>query len=406
MTSTVQQAPTQPTSSAVEPAGQVRAMIERAAPALRASAASSEAARTLAPEAMNALVDAGVVRAFLPASYGGADLGPVHGVRLFEELATVDSAGAWVGMLAAAGSWLTMLLPERGAAELLADPHAVVTGSLFPPMAAERVKGGYMIGGRTSFASGCGNSTWLQFQAVIMENGAPVMAANGMPAAVLAHVPRADATIIDNWDTLGMRGTGSHDFAVEGVFVPDHLSWPMGPVVVANPACAGPLARMGVWWFSPLVASIALGVAQSAIAELLELAATKVPNYTRATLADRPAVQDHVARARATVDAARSYLYGSLADGRDYVESAPRLDVEHGLPLALAASYAIESACQAVQMVHACAGTSGIRAGQRFERHFRDVHTISQHAFASPARFESAGKLLLGRESDWPFYYL
>jgi alkylation response protein AidB-like acyl-CoA dehydrogenase len=77
-----------------------------------------------------------------------------------------------------------------------------------------------------------------------------------------------------------------------------------------------------------------------------------------------------------------------------------------GIPLALAGSHAIEAACQAVDLVHSCAGTSGIRNERRFQQYFRDVHTISQHAFVSHSRFESTGKLMLGRESDWPFYYL
>ena len=76
------------------------------------------------------------------------------------------------------------------------------------------------------------------------------------------------------------------------------------------------------------------------------------------------------------------------------------------VPLALAGSYAIEASMQVVDLVHSCVGTSGIRNEQRFQQYFRDVHTVSQHAFASPSRFESVGKLLLGRESDWPFYYL
>src|SRR5215213_10909697 len=100
-----------------------REMVRRVAPVLRASAAASETARQLAPEAMAALVDAGIVRALLPATYGGAELGPVAGVRLFEELATIDSAASWVGMISAAGAWLTILLPPRAADEIFADPR-------------------------------------------------------------------------------------------------------------------------------------------------------------------------------------------------------------------------------------------------------------------------------------------
>jgi alkylation response protein AidB-like acyl-CoA dehydrogenase len=106
------------------------------------------------------------------------------------------------------------------------------------------------------------------------------------------------------------------------------------------------------------------------------------------------------------VDAARSYLYGALSEAETILQTQPKLSIEQGVPLALAGSFAIDAATQAVDLVHGCVGTSGIRNELRFQQYFRDVHTISQHAFASPNRFESVGKLLLGRESDWPFYYL
>lgn len=405
MTTTVAE-PTIAPTTATGPAARMRDMVARAAPALRASAAASESARSLAPAAMDAMIDAGIPRAFLPAAYGGAALGPVHGVQLFEELAMTDSAAAWVGAITAAGTWLTILLPPTGGEALLADPRAVINGSLFPPMTAVPAPGGYLVSGRSAFCSGADHTTWFGFQAVIMDGGVPRMAPNGMPATLLVHVPAAKATVVDHWDTLGMRGTGSHDVQVDGAFVPEQLTWPMGPFAPANPAFTDALGRMGLWWFSPLVASVALGVARAAVSALADLAQAKVPSYTQALLADRPVVQDRLARARAAVDAARAYLYAALARAEEDVRTLPRLDIEHGIPLALAASHAVEAAATAVDLVHGCAGASGIRHEQPFAQHFRDVHTISQHAFVSPARFESVGKLMLGRESDWPLYYV
>jgi alkylation response protein AidB-like acyl-CoA dehydrogenase len=384
----------------------VQELVQQVAPVLRASAAASEGARQLASEAMAALVDAGILRALLPAAYNGAELGPVHGIRLFEELATVDTASAWVAMISAAGAWLTILLPPRGTDEILADPRAVVNGSLFPPMSAVAVQGGYQVSGRTAFASGCSHATWLGAQALLLENGAPIFGPNGAPASVMVNFPAGDAQIVDHWDTLGMRGTGSHDVQVSDIFVPEHRAWVMGPYAPVNPAFTDGLSRMGLWFFYPLVASVSLGTARAAIADLMELAQVKTPSYTQTSLADKPVVQEKLARARATDDAARSYLYSALAEADEVVRTEPRLGIEQGLPLTLAASHAVESAVQAVDLVHSCAGTSGIRAEQRFQQYFRDVHTMSQHAFASAGRFESAGKLMLGRESDWPLYYL
>ena len=381
-------------------------LVDKVAPILRATTAVSEDRRRLAPEAMDALVDAGILRALVPAAYGGSELGPVYGVKLFEELAYVDSAAAWVGAISAAAAWLLSLLPPRAADDVLGDPRAVVNGSLFPPLVATPVAGGYRVSGRSSFGSGCDYATWVQCQAVIVDDGAPKIGPSGAPVAVLIHVPASEAERIDTWNTLGMRGTGSNDFQVSEAFVPEHLAWPMGPVAPGNPAFTDGLTRMGLWWFSPLVASVSLGVARAAVADLVDLAQRKTPSYTHLGLADKHIVQDKLARARAAVDAARTYVYGALAAADEIVRTQPKLSIEQAIPLALAGSYAIESATQAVDLVHSCVGTSGIRNEHSFQRYFRDVHTISQHAFASPARFESIGKLMLGRESDWPFYYL
>jgi alkylation response protein AidB-like acyl-CoA dehydrogenase len=152
---------------------------------------------------------------------------------------------------------------------------------------------------------------------------------------------------------------------------------------------------------------VTLGIARAAIDGLCQLAVEgKTPSYTQTSIADRPVVQDRIARARAVVDAARSYIYATAAEAWAYVQTAPKLDMEHGLPLALAGSFGVEASVQAVDLVHACAGTSAIREERPFQKYFRDIHTLQQHAFSSASRFESVGKIMLGRESDWAFYNL
>src|SRR5262245_36298132 len=248
----------------------VQQMVTQVEPALRSTAATSEAERRLAPAAMDALIDAGIPRAFLPAQYHGAELSAVYGVKLFEQLATIDSAAAWVGMISAAGAWLTVVLPPAAADEMFADPRAVINGSLFPPLSATPAQGGYRVTGRSAFGSGCEYATWLGCQAVVMENGAPKLGANGTPMALLLNFPASEAQIISNWNTLGMCGTGSHDFRVDDIFVPEHRAWPIGPYAPMNPAFSDAQSRMGLWWFSPVVASVSLGIARAAVDALVE----------------------------------------------------------------------------------------------------------------------------------------
>ena len=91
----------------------VQQMVKQVEPVLRASAPISEAERRLAPQAMDALIDAGILRALVPPVYHGADLGAVYGIKLFEELAYIDSAAAWVAFISAAGAWLPIVLPPN-----------------------------------------------------------------------------------------------------------------------------------------------------------------------------------------------------------------------------------------------------------------------------------------------------
>jgi len=211
-------------------------LVKRVEHVLRDSAATSEAERRLAPEAMQALIDAGILRALLPAAYGGAELGLIPGIQLVEELSYIDSAAGWVTTICAGVPVLTGVLPQKGADEMFADPHAVCCGAWFPPGSAEPVQGGYRVTGHWSFASGSNYATWLTGQAFVTENGAPKIGANGMPAALILFFPAGEAEIIDNWNVLGMCGTGSHDVRVSDIFVPEHRVWTIGPWASVNPA--------------------------------------------------------------------------------------------------------------------------------------------------------------------------
>jgi alkylation response protein AidB-like acyl-CoA dehydrogenase len=203
-----------------------------------------------------------------------------------------------------------------------------------------------------------------------------------------------------------MRGTGSHDFAVRDVFVPDHRVWHASAFEIKNPAYGSPGYRLGIWLVAAWNASVLLGIAQAAVDGLLDLADRKTPSYTQIGLGDKPIVQDRIARARALIEAGESYVWSSVGNALEFAQDAPKCDIEHGIPIALAGSFAVEAATEAVDLVHACAGTSAIRDEGPFQQYFRDVHTLTQHAFSSPSRFESVGKLMLGKETDWVFYYL
>jgi len=382
-------------------------IVARLEPTLREYAPAAEAERRLAPEAMAAMVDAGVFRSLMPRAFGGMELDPLSALAMFESIARIDSAAGWLAANQSGIATLGALLPAEGSAEMFADPRAVCAGAWFPPGVAEPVQGGYRVSARWAFGSGCHYATWLTGQALVHENGAPRLGPDGNPEALIIFVRADEAEVLDGtWKTLGMRGTGSNDYRVNDVFVPDRRAWRIGPTAPPSGAYAGPLYRLGLWLVAPVNAAVALGIAQAAIDDFLALAAVKTPSYTQTGLADKPVVQERIARARAYVDAARASVHGAVGAAWESVQTAERLEMGLGIAVALAGSFAIEAATTAVDLVHASAGMTAIREEQRFQRYFRDVHTLSQHAFSSASRFESLGKLMLGRETDWVFYYL
>lgn len=385
----------------------VEELVAQVEPTIRRYAAAAEAERRLAPETVAALLDAGVMQTWVPRAYGGREMDPLPALRLFEEIARIDSAAGWIAANSSGIATLPMFLPAEGGAELFSQPRTLLAGGWFPPGRAEPVQGGYRVSGRWAFGSGSNYATWLTGQALVYDNGAPRLGPDGNPVAMIVWMRADEAEVLDTWHTLGMRGTGSHDFRVSDVFVPERRTWTIAPVTGLPPAYSGPLYRLGLWFVGPVNASVAIGIARAAVEDAIALAGAKTPSYTQTALADRSIVQDRIARARAAVDAARSYVEKAVGQAWQHTQETGKLiSMEYGIPMALAGSYAHEATCQAVDLVQSVVGTTGIRAEQRFQQYFRDVHTVSQHAFSSPSRFESVGKILLGRESDWAFYYL
>jgi indole-3-acetate monooxygenase len=133
-----------------------------------------------------------------------------------------------------------------------------------------------------------------------------------------------DGWVLDTWHTLGMRGTGSNDVRIEQVFIPNRLCWRIAPLTVTDPAFGGPLYRLGLWLVGPMNASVALGIARAALDDLIELAGRKVPSYTQVGLADRPVVQDRVARARASTEAGSGYIESALQRAWQFVLDGKR----------------------------------------------------------------------------------
>jgi len=376
-------------------------------PMIRAAAAEAESARKLPDRVAEALVDAGLCRLFRPRAWGGLELDPGSAYGVIEELSRIDSAAGWNVTQANAMEPMAAWLSQAAGGAIFASPDTVLGGSFFPPRRAVPTDGGYRLTGRCAFNSNCHAATWICALANVYESGSdePTLDEGGHPVTLLTFFPKADAEIVDNWDTLGMRGTGSHDVAVDDLFVPSERAVVFGPLGEPNEAHGGPLHRLTIWHSIGCDAVPALGIAQAAIDDFLALAANRTPSYTGTPLNERPVVQLRLGRAIAILDAARAYFYGAFRDAWETARSGRRLEMGDKIRIQSACSHAPLAAAEAIDLLHSLLGTAGIRNEQPFARHFRDVHTITQHAYVSEMRFTAVGQVALGLEPDWGFLH-
>ena len=238
--------------------------------------------------------------------------------------------------------------------------------------------GGWRITGQVPFGSGCHNAQWLAMPAAEMEGGRPkVDPATGRPEVFGVFFPRTEAEILDTWHTLGMRGTGSTDFAVRDLFVPDRMTAPVGPLSQPAPGFEGPLFRMWPWTAILGEATVSVGIAAAAVDRAVQLCRTKTAAYNATPLREQQLAQFQMGKAKARVEASRDTLHRAASAAYDEVaRSGTGLSPDAKIRLQLAVCFAAEACAEAVRFVNDAVGASSIRLEQPFERHFRDVHVL------------------------------
>jgi len=194
---------------------------------IRASADQIEREGRLPDSLVRAVSGTGIFRMLVPKALGGSEVDPVTYSDVLEILSRADGSTGWCGMIGTGSSWGTAFLPPETAAEILRDPYAVMAGSFALPSGgrAHAVDGGYRVTGRWPFGSGCQHATWMVGHSVVYDGDAPRLGPNETPVTRVMVFPQKDATIIRTWDVIGMSGTGSHDYAVSDLFVPERFTF-------------------------------------------------------------------------------------------------------------------------------------------------------------------------------------
>ena len=366
-------------------------------PLIREHAGVLEEGR-IPPPLVEALYDAGVFKAMLPREVGGLEAEPVEWLRLIEELARINASVGWVAFINS-GVGLTFLDPERFERFRVRGGGRLILAMNLGRMAgkAVRVEGGYRISGRWPFASGSPFATWLGGMSVVCgEDGSPILDASGQPQRLLAIWPADQARLIDTWDGLGLRGTGSGDFEISGLFVPEDQ---VNPGFYSAPIYDRALFRIKEM---PEVGhgAHALGVASAALESFVEGVNMKpLPGSTRhMAMGHMQAHQIAFARADVLVRAARALLYETVRAACEDATANPELALELRVRLREANLFCVRAAKEAVGLIFEMAGSSAVYRGRRIEQAFRDINTAANHTNYVDSAYTAIGSYFLTRD--------
>ena len=370
------------------------------APSIRAVRADIDRERTLPAALVRQMAEAGFFSIWLTRSLGGPELTTLDFLRIIEELSRADGAVGWCAMVSAGYSRLSGYLADDVAREIFGDGGSIVAGTINPTGKAVAVPGGYRVSGRWNFGSFIEHSTWTVGSSIIYDNDAPRRGPDGAPDMRLMLFPTRDIAILDTWHVGGLRGTGSHDFSVEDLFVPEARAI---AAFTAKPVRPGTLfAAPFITVFQMALASAPLGIARAAIDAFVALAEGKTPIGSSSRLREKASAQADVGRAEALLRSARAFLVESLHDIWDTVASGRMPSVPQRATARLAAAQAAAASAQAVDLVYNAAGGTALYESNPIERCFRDVHATTQHVGIASVNFEISGRVLLGLDPGTP----
>ena len=362
------------------------------APELTARRLEIEGARRLPDDIADQLKAAGFHRMWTPTTCGGLELPPAEAVEIIEQLAIGDASAAWVAFIGATSGSLLAGLREEHAQAVATAPTTMLCGVAAPRGRAERVEGGFIANGRWQWGSGIANSDWVGAGCMCFEDGEAMTTRGGAPRTHMVIVPAGEVNVLDTWDASGLRGTGSTDFELRDVFVPDERVVGYLGAYPNKPLYQFPhFALLAI-----CIAGIAMGVTRVAIDELLDLAGAKKPTGSRRTLAERNQTQAEVAQAEALLQSSRSWFYATVERVWESASDGNAISVEDRRDLRLATTHAVQSCTRAVDMMYNLGGGTSVYRDSRLQQCFRDIHVMTQHIMVGPSTFETVGRLYLG----------
>ncbi len=372
-------------------------------PQLRDRAAKTEELRCLPAETERDLHDAGLFRIVQPKRVGGSELDYVSLLDCAEMLGRADASVAWNFANLASHHWMLGMFDQRAQDEVWdKDVNVLIASSfIFPAGRAKKVAGGYRLRGNWPFSSGVASCEWNMLASVVSSDDE----ADGIEYRIFL-VHKDDYEIVDTWNAVGLRGTGSNDVEVKDAFVAEPMT------VAVNDLAGGPTPGSGanpnalyalpVFSLFPYVLSgVALGNAQACLDDYVDIARYRVSTYNRAKLSDMQSTQIKIAEASSKIDAARLIMRSACIEAMADARQGYIPDVAAKTKSRRDGAFSVNLCTEAVSMLFAASGARGLFTTGVLQRQFRDAHAINSHlAFNFDAAGTNYGRVALGLPSE------
>jgi alkylation response protein AidB-like acyl-CoA dehydrogenase len=355
---------------------------ERDAGRMRAAAAAADSARWLLPAQQALIHRRGWLRMLAPQSAGGAELALPEVVRLEERIAALDASMGWIVTLCAGAGWFAGFLPPPLAREIIATKRVCVAGSGAPTGYADVDGDGFRLDGRWDYASGAPMATHFTLNAILRENGQPLLDAAGAPRIRAFIVPARDVQIVPSWRSIGLRATASHSYRISDKWIAARHGF---RIDAAHATAAGPLYRFPFMSlaFVTLSANLA-GIAS----HFLQLATPSISRRRHPLLAmqliDVPGVAQRVKGAADGLAAARTLFYQLLDRAWEQVVAGAALSAGETAALQSASLALVGAARLAVDELYPFCGLYAASEDSEMNRIWRDFHTATQHTLLLP----------------------
>ena len=364
--------------------------ITRIRPILEADAEANDDAETLAWPSVVALYREGLLSLKVPHELGGPEVDPHLYLELCDELSYINPSAGWCAFInSTSAALLGAFLPDAGAERVFPSGRIpIASGALIPRGVATPVAGGWRVSGQWPFASGSAHSSWLLAGFRIMRDGAAGPEHMVMAAAI------EDVQFVDNWQVMGLKGTGSRDFILTDHFVAEDMAFDL---LTTDPRKGGPMFWLGRPGFvTPDHAAFALGVARRALDEIAMQAGSYQRGYLTSPISQRGALQHDLGKCDQQLRAARALCREALDEAWEFCRRRERPDLERQLRLRGACAYATDVACQIATTAFRYGGGNSIYNDRVLQRCMRDINAAAQHFMVNTSAYDNLGQFRLG----------